>query len=229
MNSYDKNHRTGIDIIVNILEYVDSRGAVLKTHILYGANLNSKSLEKYLKKLILTGLLTKNTETGKEKYLITSRGRIFLQHLGRALNMLRGNEESMVTLSLKKMLENKAEGLRIREGIMYKGNSGMHYMLSSAFTQVNKGKEEIVALMEVINSGMSSKEVISIVGWVWIISKDMKIPAVVLVSEKHADMVNNILSFAENELRNGIRIVKYNDYESPKAIALKIITNLAEI
>ena len=50
-----QSHRSRMDIITSILEFIDQKGTALKTHILYSANLNSKSLDKFLNQLIDAG------------------------------------------------------------------------------------------------------------------------------------------------------------------------------
>ncbi len=225
MDNYDRNHRSGIDIVVSILEFVDNRGASLKTHILYGANLNSRSLEKYLTQLITAGLLMKSVDEGKEKYLITVRGRLFLQHLGRALNLLRSKKEAAVSESLKKKIKSIKEAVKVREGLVYRGSSGVHYLLPIAFLIEHGNGDKIAGIMEIINSEMTPKEAISVIGWVWIISKDLKVPALILVSENHIRTVRNITEFLGNG-EGGIILIKYEEYESPEAISRKIIDKI---
>ncbi len=227
MSKYDKNHRSSTDIIVSILEFVDSRGAALKTHILYGANLNSKSLEKFLTKLISSGLIMKTEEDSKDKYFITARGRIFLHHMGRALNMLRNNKEISVSKNLKEKLENNETPVKVKEGMVCRGSSGVHYVLPVAFI-VNKGnKEEVAAVMEIINSEMTPKEAISIVAWTWTVTKDMSITSLLLVDELHLDTVSKVVeTLKERREGNKIIIIRYGRYESPEAIARKVANEL---
>jgi len=45
-------HRSKIDLIEAILKYIHNEGYAKKTHILYASNLNTRSLEKFLKYLI---------------------------------------------------------------------------------------------------------------------------------------------------------------------------------
>ncbi|MCD6324235.1 MAG: hypothetical protein J7L55_03915 [Desulfurococcales archaeon] len=226
MSRYDRNHRSSTDIIVSILEFVDSRGATLKTHILYGANLNSKSLEKFLTKLISTGLLMKTQEDGKDKYFITARGRIFLHHMGRALNMLRDNKEVSVNRNLKERLRTHETPVKVKEGLVCKGSSGVHYVLPVAFIVNKSGEEEIAAVMEIINSEMTPKEAISIVAWTWTVTKDMGITSLLLVDESHLDTVTKVAETLRESERNRIVILRYGRYESPEAIARKVANEL---
>ncbi len=227
MNRYDKNHRSSTDIIVSILEYVDEKGSTLKTHILYGANLNSKSLEKFLTKLISAGLLTKTIDDGKDRYFITARGRIFLHHMGRALNMLRDNKEIAVNIKVKEKLKNKKKSVYLKEGLIYRGASGTPYVLPVAFISRADGEDKVLAVMETINAEMTLKEAVSVIAWSWTISKDVNIPSIILVDESHIETALKI-SEALRENNDKIVMVKYGRHESPEAIARKIVSEIID-
>lgn len=69
--------RSHIDIVAEIL-HIARKGA-RKTRIVYGANLNFKLLDQYLKRLEKAGLVTRDiAETGIIK--TTEKGKKYLQH-----------------------------------------------------------------------------------------------------------------------------------------------------
>ena len=69
------NYRSKLDIIADIL-HVASQGAK-KTQIMYQANLSFKVLTKYLAEVIEACLI--RFERGKQCYILTSKGRKFLE------------------------------------------------------------------------------------------------------------------------------------------------------
>ena len=54
---YDARRRNDLDIQADILRFTTQRGGALKTHIVYGSNLNFDIVKKYLARLIRRGLL----------------------------------------------------------------------------------------------------------------------------------------------------------------------------
>lgn len=70
-----RNHREELEIVKDILEAVLLSDGLTKTFIMYGANLNYKSLTKYLDKLLRAELLRK----GGRKYYLTEKGKVFLK------------------------------------------------------------------------------------------------------------------------------------------------------
>jgi predicted transcriptional regulator len=65
-------NRDRLSIVADILEV--TAGGASKTHIMFAANLSFKLLEKYLRIVINAGFV----QSGNGKYLITLRGRSYL-------------------------------------------------------------------------------------------------------------------------------------------------------
>ncbi|GIU71761.1 MAG: hypothetical protein KatS3mg003_1240 [Candidatus Nitrosocaldaceae archaeon] len=65
--------RDRLDIMLNILEI--TKEPIKKTHILYRANINHQQLTKYLAMLEELGMIT---ESNNSEYVITDKGRMFL-------------------------------------------------------------------------------------------------------------------------------------------------------
>lgn len=73
-------HRSKIDIIESILNFLYEKGSVKKTHLLYATNLNTRSLEKYLNHLVeINAVKTKKDRKGRLKYILTPYGRHLLR------------------------------------------------------------------------------------------------------------------------------------------------------
>lgn len=71
-----QRRRDKLSIIANILEI--SRGGILKTQIMYRANLSYTQLKKYLYLLLSSGLMAKTILEGKDIYVVTVEGAGFL-------------------------------------------------------------------------------------------------------------------------------------------------------
>ncbi len=67
--------RDPLDIVANILQIIN-KGGKRKTHIMYGANLNWRQLNSYLKFLIVRGLIVQDKGS---TYHITQKGKKFLR------------------------------------------------------------------------------------------------------------------------------------------------------
>ena len=74
-----RSYRSELDILRNILEFLDSHGdlGVKKTRIIQYANLNSSSFQKYMDMLMSMGLCV----VKDRNYTITPRGRLMLRIL----------------------------------------------------------------------------------------------------------------------------------------------------
>jgi predicted transcriptional regulator len=96
----NKNRRR-LDIMRDMLSVMSVR--VRKTKVMYQANLNYNMLEKYLRGLLESGLVECD---GDSYYLITSRGKLFLQEYNDYLERYRQiREEIDETARHRLMLE----------------------------------------------------------------------------------------------------------------------------
>ena len=215
-----------MDIIVSILEFVDNRGTTLKTHILYSANLNSKSLDKFLNKLISAGLITTAAEEDKDYYFITARGRIFLRYISRALRMLKDERASKINNEIRRKLSNENSTITVREGLVYRGASGVPYVLPIAFIIQDKKGKRIIAVAEIITPEMTIKEAINTIAWTWIISKDMNIPSIVVIAENHVDTLTKVMEPLDRKNGRAPTVIRYGRYEYPETIANKLVEKI---
>ena len=71
--------RSKVSILKDVLSTISQKGGKAKpTHILYGANLSSDRLKKYLDMLVQEGFIERKTEDGGSVYLLTDKGREFI-------------------------------------------------------------------------------------------------------------------------------------------------------
>jgi len=71
-------YRSRFDIIADILRVVKANNGAKKTQIMYGANLSYKLLMRYLAEVLEVCLI--RFEKGKRCYVLTGKGREFLEH-----------------------------------------------------------------------------------------------------------------------------------------------------
>jgi len=72
--------RSRLSILADILRLVaKENGKTKPTHILYGANLSHERLKKHLASLINDGFIQQTSEDGRTYYIITEKGRLFIQ------------------------------------------------------------------------------------------------------------------------------------------------------
>ncbi len=92
MSSYDEEEdRVSYGIIYRILNHIEGKGKSLKTRILYASNLNTRSLEKYLRFLLENNLISEVCVSGRRYYVLTPKGREFLYKLRRIKRDLDGH------------------------------------------------------------------------------------------------------------------------------------------
>ena len=72
------SYRSRFDIIADILRVVKANNGAKKTQIMYGANLSYKVLVRYLADVLEVCLV--RFEKGKRCYVLTAKGREFLEH-----------------------------------------------------------------------------------------------------------------------------------------------------
>lgn len=93
-----------MDIIADILSVVKGNGRAKKTHIMYGANLSYTVLTKYLSEVLNACLI--RFEGSKRCYVLTDKGRRFLEHYRDYSRRNRHVERQLETVNAKrKVLE----------------------------------------------------------------------------------------------------------------------------
>lgn len=98
------SYRNRLDIIADILRVVGSNGRAKKTQIMYGANLSYTVLTKYLTEVQNACLI--KLEGSKRCYVLTDKGKKFLQHYKEYSRRNRRMERQLETINAKrKVLE----------------------------------------------------------------------------------------------------------------------------
>lgn len=87
-----RKKRNRLEIITDILRVCQKEGEINKTALVYGANLNFKRAETYLKLLTKMGLINVNTTDAHDRmrkrklYCATKKGRAFLDDCEHAIS-----------------------------------------------------------------------------------------------------------------------------------------------
>ncbi len=213
-------NRSSIDIVIDILKSVEDEGVILKTHLLYKANLNSRSLEKFLNKLVSTGLLNMHKDNGSRRkyYRISIRGRYILKRLLVVRKML--NNRSQLFHNVINELR-RSEGkydVKLLEGVRIGGLSGTTYSFQLALTK--KGGRRSVTTVEIIDEYLDIDDVIEHVSWTWLTSLDTKTKSIIVIPSK---LYGRTIKFMESICRNVEAICNYRPILIPYNI-----TNISE-
>lgn len=218
-----QSHRSRMDIITSILEFIDQKGTALKTHILYSANLNSKSLDKFLNQLIDAGLIGVSSENGSDYYYITARGRRFLMYTNYMTSILGRGKEKMSIIDACYKLGLREEKYKIKEGVVARGTSGIPYVLPLALVDFRERPEKVKAVIEVIGPETTIKEAVNLTAWMWFTAMDLGLPLILVVPEQHVTTIQKILEPVRERNLPEPRIIAYNKYESPEIIGKRMI------
>lgn len=98
------SYRSKLDIIADILSVVRGNGKAKKTQIMYGANLSYVVLTRYLTDVLNACLI--KFERSKRYYVLTDKGRMFLEHYREYSRRNRRMERQLETVNAKrKVLE----------------------------------------------------------------------------------------------------------------------------
>ncbi|MEM3702971.1 MAG: winged helix-turn-helix domain-containing protein [Candidatus Bathyarchaeia archaeon] len=96
------SYRNRFDIIADILLVVKGNGKAKKTQIMYGANLSYTVLTKYLADVLEACLL--KFESSKRCYVLTVKGKKFLEHYREYSRRNRHVERQLDTVNAKKKI-----------------------------------------------------------------------------------------------------------------------------
>jgi predicted transcriptional regulator len=107
---FQKRTRDKLYIIAEILEIAEEANGVLKTQIMYRANLSFTQLTDYLSFLLKNELLMKVVSDNKEVYKATSKGIEFLQRYREITELLKTQQENteLVQIEHEKKIERES-------------------------------------------------------------------------------------------------------------------------
>ncbi|WFO74771.1 hypothetical protein J4526_06760 [Desulfurococcaceae archaeon MEX13E-LK6-19] len=149
-------HRSRIDILLAILKFINNEGYAKKTHILYATNLNTRSLEKFLKYLVNINAVEIIEDNGV-KYALTSHGRHILRLIVRLKTILNSRDYALklgneVFLNkLNSVLKDSAKDVLVESrNERIKGYSGLTYNVDILVGI--KYKYVIIPVVNVVNN-----------------------------------------------------------------------------
>ena len=208
--------RNSADIMISMLKFIDERGFALKTHILYNVNLNSRSLEKFLRKLMEANLIMTVKREGREQFQVTMKGKLFLSYIDKALTMLEGNscnEASKLKSSLRKVLSMK-DRVKIKEGVVRHGRSGARHILNMVMEiRLERGDTREVYVNVLCNNVNLTDAVLSL-GSLIAVSRDVGLPAIMIVPSRiHSQLSNLITQIQTNSKYPNVVILGREDWE----------------
>ena len=199
MSSYDEEDRISYGIIYRILNHIEGRGKSLKTRILYASNLNSRSLEKYLKFLLRINLISEVYINGKRYYILTPKGRELLYKLRKVRKDLDGRFSRGLIDLIRKELGMQVTNMREIN------KKKLHVILIDNDSTIREAMLELV--LSYVSAKMDDEEVLGI------------------VPSRLYDKILETLDRIKNNI-NSIRLYTYNEHENIENSALKIVNLL---
>ncbi len=203
-------HRSKIDLIEAILKYIHNEGHAKKTHILYASNLNTRSLEKFLKYLIEIKAVEVIGDE-QRSYTLTMHGREILRIIMRLkmlLNTRQGHVKGnrLLINRLNKVLSSTLNDYFIDIfSNMVRGFSGLQYDFD-----IVKGEKEDYVLIPVANTiDDHCQELDSAIGKALLSLVDTSYKCIILLSngENNCGHVMNYIKELFNKL--GIEESRY--------------------
>ncbi len=203
MSSYDEEEdRLSYGIIYRILNHIEGRGKSLKTRILYASNLNSRSLEKYLKFLLRISLISEVYINGKRYYILTPKGRELLYKLRKVRKDLDGRFSRGLIDLIRKELGTQVTNMREINKINKKK---LHVILIDNDSTTREAMLELV--LSYVSAKMDDEEVLGI------------------VPSRLYDKILETLNRIKDNI-DSIRLYTYNEHENLENSALKIVNLL---
>lgn len=186
-----QHNRSKLDIIHDILSYIDEEGIASKTHILYATNLNTRSLEKFIDELLKINAI--NIEKIKERtyYIITPHGSKILKLLTKLKELLARRGEWRVYTSEKEIVLNVIKSKYkettindIQHDVLVKGYSGFKYKLEILV--------ENTFIIYCINEEIDEDEIIHLCGRILLLLSDTNYKCLFILSRKHSYIVSSL-------------------------------------
>ncbi len=211
--NWDTNtRRNSADIMISMLKFINEQGFALKTHILYNVNLNSRSLEKFLRKLMDANLVTTVRRDGREQFQVTIKGKLFLSYIDKAFTMLEGSscaEAFQLKSSVRNVLKFK-EKVRIKEGVVRHGKSGARHILNLVMEIPSKTGDIQEVYVSVLCSDVNLTDAVLSLGSVMAVSKDVGLPTVMIVPSRIRPQLSNLVAQiqAKNKVPNVVILGK---------------------
>jgi len=208
--------RNSADIMISMLKFIDEQGFALKTHILYNVNLNSRSLEKFLRKLMEANLVMTVKRDGREQFQVTMRGKLFLNYIDKALTMLEGSgctETSRLRSSMRKIVGLK-DKVKIKEGVVRHGKSGARHILNMVMEIRSKTGSTQEVYVNILCDNVNLTDAVLSLGSIVAVSRDVGLPAIMIVPSRiHSQLSNLVTQIQANSKSPGIVILGREEWE----------------
>jgi len=182
--------------MISMLKFIDEQGFALKTHILYNVNLNSRSLEKFLRKLMEANLIVTVRHEGREQFQVTMKGKLFLSYIDKALTMLEGGsctEASKLKSSMKKVLDLK-DRVKIKEGVVRHGKSGARHILNIVMEIRSKTGSTQEIYVNILCNNVNLSDAVLSLGSVIAVSRDVGLQAIMIVPSRIHSQLSNLMA-----------------------------------
>ena len=186
--------RNSADIMISMLKFINEQGFALKTHILYNANLNSRSLEKFLRKLMNANLVITVRRNGREQFQVTMKGKLFLSYIDKAFTMLEGNncaEASQLKHSIESTMKFKGK-LKIKEGVIRYGRSGARHILNIVMEIPSRTSDAQEVYVNILCNDINLTDAVLSLGSVIAVSEDVGLPAIMIVPSRIRQQLSNL-------------------------------------
>jgi len=202
MSSYDEEEdRVSYGIIYRILNHIEGKGKSLKTRILYASNLNTRSLEKYLRFSLENNLISEVCVSGRRYYVLTPKGREFLYKLRRIKRDLDGRFAKGLIDLVRRELGRQTTNTRETS------KKKLHVVLIDNSSTAREAALELV--LSYASARMDGEEVLG-----------------VIPSRLH-DKILEIFNLLRDI--DSVRLYTYNEHEDIKDLALKIVNALRSL
>ena len=212
-----KRYRRENEVIERILRFVKQRDKALKTHIMYAANLNTVSLEKFLDRLIESGAIEPVSDGDKVAYVITPKGEQLLNLLTLMKRLL------STTPTYRKRIQDSIEDMEGVDLIKNKevvGKSGVVYRIELVI-RFKDGKEYI---MDIIEPGTDLTEGVLRIAKLAFLSMDTGIGGVVALPATFVRFITLYYSGESPVFGASLLFVYYTGLDEPSSVADRICT-----
>ena len=204
-------HRSKIDIMWAILDFIEREGVAGKTHVLYAANLNSRSLKKFINELVSIGAINVKRVDGRSHYTLTTYGYKLLSLLTNVREIL--NNKSLIRAkifsdkAMSEIIRNKlkfSEDSSVEYGKRIYGESDLEYVIDI----IGNDTHSYVVLS--LSSNMNKEDIVNVLGKALLIFIDTNLKCIFVVSHSLDHIVpkfRNILDKANIDHNRYIFIV----------------------
>lgn len=203
MSSYEEDieNKVSYEIIYRILNHIETKNRALKTRILYASNLNSRSLEKYLRFLLKNSLVSEVCVNEKRYYVLTHKGRGFLYKLRK----IREDIDNHPSKRLADIIRDEYREMQSAVSMRESSKKRLHIVIVDSNSGVREAVSELI--LGYVNARIDGEEVLG------------------LVPSRLYDKILEVLENLKINL-HVIRLHTYNELEDLRELASRIVNML---